>query len=185
MISTTKRGSIVLLILVILVAVVLTSALVLFLMKSGPTESSASPLAVEFIPERPTTLTINQFEFCSDVNSRFVCTEKRTSFRLGEEVHFRLVVESSVKDQVVSLVENYQLTDPPGTVLLPLDEKNDFHLNLNSQREKEQVAFRDYFIVSPESIPGNYTLTLFIENPVLNKKVTLTKTITIQEDVIS
>ena len=181
MIPTTKRGSIVLLILIILVAVVLTSALVLFLLKDNPSESSdSSPLAAEFIPERPTTLTINQFDFCSEVTSRFTCTEKRTSFRFGDEVHFHLIVESSVKNQVISLIENYQLTDPHGTILLPLDEKNDFHLNLNSQREKEQVAFRDYFVVSPESIPGNYTLTIFIENPLLNKKTSLIKTITIQ-----
>ena len=179
------RASVMLELLIFLITVVLTSVMVLFLVQSGviavqadgPDERTEVPLLdTEFIPiGREGTLTIKEFQFCDLVNAQYQCRQEKTNFLLGEEVHFRFVVESTPANGEIMLVENYRLLDPAGKVILDVDEKNNFYFNQLSSRKAEQVTFKDYFIAGFELAEGEYTLELWLENPLLGKKVKVVK----------
>ena len=172
---------------VLLIMIVLTSATVLFLVKSGVVSVRADGevdgrevqiLDVEFIPiGREGTLAIKQFQFCDSVDELYNCVGEKDTFKIGDEIHFRFVVESSTSNGEVRLVENYRLKSPSGEVLLEVDEESNYHLNLESAKKQELITFKDYFIVNPGSEEGKYTLELVMENVLLNKKSTLIKTV--------
>ncbi len=169
--------------LVLLIMIVLTSATVLFLVKTGIVAVRAdgeevSVLDTEFIPiGREGYLAIKEFQFCEKVDELYNCVGEEDMFNIGEEVHFRFVVESSVSNGEVMLVENYRLKGPSGEVLLEVSEDSNYHLGLESNKKKELIYFKDYFIVNEGSDHGEYTIDLIIENLLLNKKTTLTKNI--------
>jgi hypothetical protein len=73
------------------------------------------------------------------------------------------------------LVENYRIKGPTGELLLEVDESNNFNFDLTSNKETEDVTFKDFFIVNQGLPEGQYTMELFIENPLLTKKTTLVK----------
>jgi hypothetical protein len=85
------------------------------------------------------------------------------------------VVESTPANGEIMLVENYRLLDPVGKVILDVDEKNNFYFNQPSSRKAEQVTFKDYFIAGFELAEGEYTLELWLENPLIGKKVKVIK----------
>lgn len=167
--------------LVLLIMIVLTSATVLFLVKTEIVSVRAeggevSVLNTEFIPVgREGYLAIKEFQFCDAVDEVYNCLEEKSTFQIGEEVHFRFIVESSTWNGEAMLVENYRLKSPSGDVLLDVDEESNYHFNLQSTKRKEDIYFKDYFIVNPGSEIGEYTLELVIENPLLNKKTMLTE----------
>ncbi len=168
-------------IVIFLIVVVLTSALVLFLVQSGIVTVKAesedvSVLNAEFIPVgREGYLAIKEFQFCGAIDDLYNCLEEKSTFQVGEEVHFRFIVESSIWNGEAMIVENYRLKSPSGEVLLDVDEESNYHFNLQSAKKKEDIYFKDYFIINPGSEAGEYTLELVVENPLLNKKATLTK----------
>lgn len=170
---------------VLLIMIVLTSATVLFLVKSGVVSVRAdadevSVLNTEFIPVgREGYLTITEFQFCGSVDELYNCVNEKDTFKIGDEVHFRFAVESSTSNGEVMLVENYRLKDPSGKLLLDVDEKNNYHLNLESAKKQELITFKDYFVVNLGSEEGEYTLELVMENVLLNKKTTLTEKVMI------
>jgi len=171
---------------VLLIMIVLTSATVLFLVKTGVVSVRADDgasgeevpvLDAEFIPiGREGYLTIKEFQFCVGVDELYNCIGEKDTFAIGEEVHFRFVVESSTSNGEVLLVENYRLKSPGGEVLLDVDEESNYNFNLRSDRKTEDTYFKDYIITEQgKDQPGTYTLELLIENQLLNKRVTLSK----------
>lgn len=186
------HASVMLELLIFVLTVILTSALVLFLVQtgvvgvqangegagdeSGGEAAEVSVLDTEFLPiGREGTLTIKDFQFCDFVNELYQCLGEKENFVLGEEVHFRFVVESNSVNGEVMLVENYRLLDPNGRVILDVDEKKNFYFDQPSSRKTEQVTFKDYFIAGYELVEGQYTLELWLENPLLGKKVKVSK----------
>ena len=165
-------------ILIFLIVVVLTSAVVLFLVQSGIVTVKADGeevpiLNAEFIPVgREGYVAIKEFQFCDTVDELYNCLGEKNTFQIGEEVHFRFIVESSTWNGEVMLVENYKLKSPTGETLLDVDEENNYHFNLQSGKKKELIYFKDYFVVNLGSAEGEYTVELVIDNPLLNKKVT-------------
>ena len=175
-----KEGKIATQILIMLVVVVLTSAAVFSLVQYGVIKvkevEGAQVLNTEFIPYmREGYLAIKEFKFCEDVDENYGCVGEKEDFELGGRIYFRFVIESSIVDGEVMLVENYQLKGPTGEMLLEVDEKNNYYFEVESKKKTELVFFKDYFIVGAGLEEGEYTLELLMENPLLNKKTTLVK----------
>ncbi len=176
-----KKGKVAMEILMMMITIVVTSAIIFLLIQSGlisvrAENSDVSVLNAEFIPMgREGYLTIQDFNFCDFVDPGYNCIGESDSFPLGSQVHFLFVIESSTYNGDVMLVENYRIKGPNGELLLEVDEKNNFHYEISSDETKEQVTFKDFFVVGEELPEGEYTLELFIENPLLNKKTTLIK----------
>jgi len=182
-----ERGGIAIEVLVMLIVVVVTSAIVLVLVQTGTIAVKAesqdvSLLNTEFIPHgRAGSLVIKEFQFCSFIDEQYNCEFATNDFILGDEVHFLFTVESSVHDGNVMLVENYRVRGPHGNLLLDVDEKNNFHFDLISNDKKELITIADYFTVGGDLEAGEYTLELVLENPLLDKRATLSKTFTMEE----
>ncbi|MBI2662651.1 hypothetical protein HYX11_04295 [Candidatus Woesearchaeota archaeon] len=177
-----KKASTIIEFLLILVAVVLTSAVILFLVQKGvvtvKADTSPQPiLNTEFIPfAREGTLSIKEFQFCQYVDEQYQCLEPKQTFVRGEEVHFRFVVESTTSNGVVKIVENYRITSPSGQIILDANTENNFDYDTESNKNKESLVFKDYFTLGFGLQPGTYSLDLILENPYLIKQVTYTKT---------
>ena len=170
--------------LILLIVVALTSGIVLFLVQSGILEVSAetdvSILDTEFIPlQREGYLSLREFNFCNSASIQSQCTPQG-SFTFGEEIHFQFVVESSTYNGEIIVVENYMILGPQGELLLDVDEENNFHFDVKSNKEKEVVTFKDYFVLRPDLPEGTYTLELVLENPLINKKVRSVQQFTMQ-----
>ena len=164
--------------LILLTAVVLTSGGILFMIKTGVlnvrAEGSASSevLNTEFIPyAREGYLAVKEVKFCTFVDKSFHCFDERTQFRRGEKVYVVFLAESSTLNGEALLARNYRLRNPQGRTLLELDEKNSYRFDVKSEKKQEFVAFADYFATAENYFPGEYTLEIVIENPLLNKKV--------------
>lgn len=182
-----RHGTILTEFLVLLIMIVLTSATVLFLVKTGVLMVRAegeeiSVLDAEFLPiGREGYLAIKEFQFCEGVDELYQCVGEKDTFQIGEEVHFRFVVESSVTNGEVMLVENYRVKGPNGEIILEVEEENNYHVTLQSGGRQEEVHFKDFLITEPgEDSAGQYTLELVMENPLLNKKTTLVKQFMVQ-----
>lgn len=167
--------------LIMMIMVVLTSFIILLLVRYDVLQvkernEEVQVLNMEFIPyEREGTLVIKEFNFCAQVDEQFNCLEPKETFASGEEVHFFFAVQSSTSQGQIMVVENYRLKDPEGKVVLALDAENNFNFALKSTEKEELVKLKDFFIINEGSELGEYTLDLVLENPLLNKKVTLTK----------
>jgi len=182
-----KKGKIVTGILMILVIVVITSAVILLLVKSGVIEveekEEVSVLDMGFIPYvREGFLAVKDFKFCGYVDEGYGCLGEGEEFYLGEEVHFKFIVESSTYGGDIMLVENYRVKGPTGEVLLEVDEKNNFYFDVKSKERKELITFKDYFAVGMDLAEGEYSLELLIENPLLNKKTKLIEKFSLVEE---
>ncbi|GEM_PF-961751 len=184
-----KSGKVVTEILVMMMVIVLTSAIILFLVQSGlitvKAEGEQAPiLNTEFIPlGREGYLAVKEFKFCIYVDDNYNCLLEKDSFFQEDEVHFFFVVESTTANGEIMLIENYRLKDPSGKVLVDIDAKNNYHFEMSSKDKQETVSFKDYFTLADNSEPGEYTLELVLENPLLNKKATLSKTFLVEETV--
>lgn len=186
-----QHGTILTEFLVLLIMIALTSATVLFLVKTGVVSVRADGadseevqiLDAEFIPiGREGYLAIKEFRFCDAVDELYNCIGEKDAFQIGEEVHFRFVVESSVSNGEVMLVENYRLKGLGGKVILDVDTNNNYNYNLQSQQKKQNIYFKDYIITEDGDPTGLYTVEFLIENPLLNKRVTLTKQFTLVQN---
>lgn len=172
--------------LLILVAVVLTSAVILFLVQKGlinvkATANNQPILNTEFIPfAREGALAIKEFNFCSFVNEQYQCIEQKQTFARGEEVHFRFVIETTPSNGAVKIAENYRISNPSGEIILDANTENNFNYDTTSNQNKESIVFKDYFTLGFGLQPGIYSLDLILENPYLTKKVTYTKTFTVE-----
>tara|TARA_Y100000310_G_C20693853_1_gene824113 strand:- start:92 stop:637 length:546 start_codon:yes stop_codon:yes gene_type:complete len=179
-----KKGKIVVTVLVVLGVILLTSAGMLMLIKTGMLSvktSSESVLNTEYIPyQRTGSLAIKDFKFCLWVDETFDCVGEKKIFVLGDEVHFRFVVESSVYQRQIRFIENYQVKGPSGKILLSFDPKNNYYFKMSSAKKMEKVSFRDFFTVGHDMPIGNYTLELLITNSLLNKKTQVVKTFEMQ-----
>lgn len=168
-------------IIVMMILVVLTSAVILFLIQSGIITVKADAedvqlLNANFIPyTREGSLLVKEFQFCSFVDESYLCLSPQDSFPSGEAVHFRFVVESSTYQGEIMLVENYRLKGPDGKVLLDVEEEANFYYEMKSKENMESIKFKDYFFMADYLAKGEYTLELIIENPYLNKKVNMVK----------
>lgn len=176
-----RHGTILTEFLVLLIMIVLTSATVLFLVKSGVLMVRAdgeevSVLDTEFIPVgREGYLAIKEFQFCSDVGELYNCIDEKDTFKIGEEVYFRFVVESSTSNGEVRLVENYRIKGIDGAVLFDVHDENNYPFNIQSNKKTEHIYFKDHLITEAGDNAGEYTLELLIENRLLNKKSTVIK----------
>ena len=181
---TNKKGGIAKEALIMLVTVVFTSAIVFGLVKAGVVEvsenSQESMLNTEFIPyERSGEVLIKNFRFCDSIASITGCTDTKEIFSIGEEVHFFFNVLTSTFQGDVILVENYRILGPVGQVLLEVDQKNDYYFTIKSPEEKQTVYFTDYFVLEEGDPIGEYTVQLLITNQLLNKEVTLSRSINV------
>ena len=169
--------------LMLIITVAFTSALILSLVQLGlitvRADGNAEEVPIlnaEFLPVgREGTLAVKEFQFCRFVDEQYNCLDPKENFVLGEEVHFRFVVETSTFNGEVMLVENYRLLDPQGKVILDVDEKNNFHFDITSKEKKELITFKDYFIAGYELVEGPYTLELHLENPLMGKNIKVNK----------
>ncbi|MDO8655930.1 MAG: hypothetical protein Q7K45_01715, partial [Nanoarchaeota archaeon] len=113
--------------------------------------------------------------FCDSVDELYTCVGEKDVFRIGEEVHFRFVVESSTSNGEVRLVENYRIKGTDGTILLDVNDENNYLFNIQSNKKNENIYFKDHIITEIGDNVGEYTIELLIENVLLNKKSTLIK----------
>ncbi|MEK6969805.1 MAG: hypothetical protein AABW48_05235 [Nanoarchaeota archaeon] len=179
-----KKGGLAMGILIILIFIVATSALILFLVKSGvisvKEDTSSEPvLNAEFLPlGRSGYLAIKDFKFCNSVNENYACLIPKSGFIPGEEVHFLFVIESSTYNGEIMLLENYRIKDPAGQIILDVDQKDSFQFGVKSGEKQELVALKDYFLTSIDAPVGEYTLELIVKNPLLDKQITLVKSFT-------
>ena len=180
-----QRASVVIEIILFMVLVVVTSAVVLLLVRSGVIMVKAenediSVLNAEFLPyERSGTVVMKEFEFCTAIDEQFHCITPTTHFTPGSEVHFLYRVDSSSWNGDIALVKNYRITGPDKVVLLDVDERNNYVYQEKSTEKVQTLTFKDYFMVSPLAPAGEYTLELVLSNPLLDKKVTVTKNLEI------
>ena len=176
-----KQGRIAIEIMVMLIAVVVTSGVILFLVQSGMIEVKGAAvqqpiLNAEFIPvERGGFLTINEFQFCGDVDDNFKCVNPKTIFETGDEVHFRFIVETNPFNGEIMLVENYRLSGPNEEILLDVNAEDNFHFNQKSDKPMERIPFADYFTLGDDEISGEYTLDLVMMNNLINKRAVIRK----------
>lgn len=173
-----KRGKFAIEILIILIVVVITSAAIFSLVQSGLIEvkekEEVSIIDMEFIPYvREGSLIIKDFKFCKEVGENYDCVEESRRFGKPGPVFFRFIIESTTVNGDVMLVENYRLRDAQGNVLLEVGGKDDFHLVAESDKEMQEIYFKDHLLVEEGDKEGKYILELVVENPLLNKKVTL------------
>jgi len=174
-----KKAGIIVQVLIILIFVVLTSALIIFLVKTGVISVKGETeevriLNADFLPYGISgTLVVKEFNFCSYVDELYICTGEGNEFYLGDEVHFRFIVESSTYNGEIMLIENYRVIGPDGQVLLEVDDQNNYNFDIQSKNKVEQIVFKDYFTVSEDALEGEYTLELFLENPLMDKNVKL------------
>ncbi len=176
-----KRGRIEIEVFMVLITVVLTSAVILLLVKSGTIkvkdEVIAQPiLNAEFLPTgKEGFLVVKEVRFCSYVDENLNCVSEQERFGKTENVYVWFTIESTVLNGQVIAARNYRIRNPAGMVVLQADNKNSYDFQLDSAKKTEPVVFADYFVMGEEAASGEYTLEIMVENPLLGKQVTLTK----------
>jgi len=175
-----KKGKLELEILIILIIILLISGTLFGLIRAGIItvkggESQVEVLNSEFIPfVREGSVSVENFQFCGWVEQDYSCVDPRSSFAFGEPVRFAFVVQSSPYNGYVKLVENYRVVAPSGNVVLEAEDKSNFNFDLQSSKNIESISFKDYFTINSGET-GTYTINLIMYNPLLDKKVTLSK----------
>ncbi len=180
--AASKKGSVIIEIFVMLILVVMTSAIILSLLKFNIIDIKSGEqepiLNTEFIPlEREGSLAVNSFSFCRYVDAAYHCLQEMERFPLGADVHFLFSLETSPVNEQIIIAENYQLKNPQGSVILDVDARDDFFVEGNSEKKPETVTFKDYFTTDLSLEEGIYTLELHLDNPLINKNMKVTKTV--------
>lgn len=176
-----KKGRIEIELFIVLITIVVTSAAILLLVKSGTIEVREDVVAepilnAEFLPAgREGFLAVKDFAFCSYVDADLNCLSRQEEFSKTENVYVWFVVESTAYNNQIIAARNYRIRDPTGIVIFEADNKNTYNFELNSDKKTEQVIFTDYFVMGQDAVTGEYTLDVIVENALLGKKVTLTK----------
>ncbi len=170
-------------ILVFITLAVLSSAGVLALLHYDivqvrpPSPNDQPILNAEFIPfERDGNLVVQKFEFCESVTNSYECINPKNSFQKGKPTSFKITMQSDTIDRQVKLEENYRILGPQGQVFLEVGDRESFHYEKTSSKTTEIVALADSFTVSTDLPSGTYTLEVFVTNPLINKKTSLTRT---------
>ncbi len=181
-ISKNKQARIEFEVLLFMIALVVVSALVLWAVQSGIVTVRADGagekpiLNAEFIPYgREGYLAVKEFQFCSAVDKKYNCLEEKEEFKVGKEVHFRFVVESTTVYGKVALTENYRVKGPDDNVLLEVDDNSNFNFESEGGDKVQKVYFKDFIITEKGDARGKYTLELMMNNPLLEKKAVLVK----------
>jgi len=183
-----KKGKIEIEVFIVLITIVVTSAVILLLVKSGTIEVRddvvAEPvLNAQFLPAgREGFLAVKDFAFCSYVDADLNCLARQEEFGKTENVYVWFVVESTVTDGQVMLLRNYKMSNPLGEVVLQAEQKNGYNFELSSSRNKENVVFGEFFVLGEDAIIGEYTLDIILEDLLLEKKITLTKKFMVVEE---
>ena len=183
-----KQGRLEIELLVVLITIVVTSAVILLLIKSGTIEVKEEVevepvLNAEFLPAgREGFLVVKDFAFCNYIDADLSCLERKEQFTKGENIYVWFVVESTVTDGQAMLLRNYKMSNPLAEVILQAEQKNAYNFELSSGRKTENVVFGEFFVLGDEAITGEYTLDVIIENPLLDKKITLTKKFIVEEE---
>lgn len=172
-------------VLVILILVVFTSAVILALVKFGVLdlkEQQTEPiLNADFIPiTRSGDFSVTDFSFCDSVDESFNCQNPTENFFFGQEVHFWMLLKSTPVNGEIKITENYQILNPQGEVIFDVGDRDNYNLDLNSDNE-QNIPLTDYFVVNEGLEPGEYTLKLLLENPLLDKKLNLIKKFNVEE----
>ena len=176
-----NRGKIEVELFIVLITIVVTSAVILLLVKAGAIEVKEEVVAepvlnTEFLPVgREGFLAVKDFAFCSFIDAELNCLGRPEEFDKTENVYVWFVVESTVYNSQVLMARNYRIRDPTGIVIFEAENKNTYHFELDSDKNAEQVVFTDYFVIGQDAVTGEYTLDVMVENPLLGKKITLTK----------
>ena len=182
-----NRGRIEIELFIVLITIVVTSAVILLLVKSGTIEVkddviTEPVLNAEFLPAGlEGFLAVKDFAFCGYVDEDLNCLNRQEEFGKTENVYVWFVVESSVTDGQVMLLRNHKITNPEGQVVLQAEQKEAYNLELQSEKNTENIIIADFFVMGADALPGEYTLDVILENQLLNKKVTLTKKFMIVE----
>ncbi len=186
--SKNKKAKVEFEVLLFMIALVIVSALVLWAVQSGIVTVRADGagekpiLNAEFIPYgREGFLAVKEFQFCSAVDEKYNClgengeSGEKEEFKVGEEVHFRFVVESTTVYGKVTLTENYRVKGPDDSVLLEVDDNSNFNFESEGGDKVQRVYFKDFIITEKGDARGKYTLELMMNNPLLEKKAVLVK----------
>ena len=182
-----KSGRIEIEVFIVLITIVVTSAVILLLVKYGALEVREDVVAepvlnTEFLPSgREGFLAVKDFAFCSYVDADLNCLSRQEEFGKTENVYVWFVVESTTYNNQILAARNYRIRDPIGTVIFEVDNKNTYNFELASDKNAEQVIFTDYFVMGEDAVTGEYTLDVIVENLLLGKKVTLSKKFMIVE----
>ena len=177
-----KQAKLAMEVLALMILVVVTSGIIFMLISMGVVEvksglDEVNILNTEFLPfERGGNLVVKEFRFCGLVDENLQCFNEQQDFQPGDDVYVHFLVESSNLDGYVMLMRNYRLTDPDGIIILDIETKNDYNFEMKSGTSKELIAFADYFTTDLNYKLGEYKLDLVLGNPLLDKKVTLSKT---------
>src|SRR3989344_1402087 len=183
-----KKGRIEVELFIVLITIVVTSAVMLLLVKSGTIEVkddviTEPVLNAEFLPAgREGFLAVKDFAFCGYVDEDLNCIGRQEEFGKTENVYVWFVVESTVTDGQVMLLRNYKMSNPLGEVVLQAEQKNGYNFELSSSRNKENVVFGEFFVLGEDAIIGEYTLDIILEDLLLEKKITLTKKFMVVEE---
>ncbi len=172
--------------LVLFVVVILTSGVLLLLVHTGvitvKAQEDVPVLNTEFIPlSREGALVVKDFSFCRSVEGTN-CLNPAGYFVPGEEIHFTYTVETSATEGQVMLVQNYRVKDPSGVPFIEARQEDNYYMEKNDAGDTEEISLADYFIIHPGSEEGEYTVELVLENPLLNKKVTVSRTFSLLGD---
>ena len=183
-----KQGNWAIKVLLVLVLIVVVSGVTLSLVKAGvltPSGDQEEVLNAEFLPlGREGALDLRAFDLCSYINNDLDCLEKVDTFIAGDDIYVRFLVESSVENGQVSLIRNYRLIDPLGKVVYDIDERENYHVDMTSSKDKDFVGVADYIITEIDFVSGEYILEVVITNLYSEKEVRARKMFTLIESQI-
>ncbi len=182
---TSTKGTIAVQVVIILLVAALTSGIMLLLVHLGVLSSDSGNevdvLNAQFVPlERSGDVQVRQVDFCKYVDTQFACYQKSDTFAVGEDVYLRFLVESSTFQGQIMLMRNYRIVDPAGDIIMDLEQQNSYIFEQQSGKDSESVAFADYFSLGDSPAVGEYQVEILIENPLLDKRVTLVKRFMVQ-----
>src|SRR3989344_2235337 len=126
-----KKGGIVTQILVMLILVIITTAVILYLVQTGiispkPAGEEVDILNANFIPiGNDGVLVIKQLDLCRAVDDQLNCYVKTETFSIRDPLYIRALVTSTAVNSKLSLVRAYKITDFSGNVVLKLDQENE------------------------------------------------------------
>ncbi len=183
--ETQERSAVPFDILLFLAIVVITSAVLLSLLSFGfitlKDQPPAQILNTEFIPfERDGTMVISTFEFCSSVDLAYACINPKDTFKFGEPIHFRILIQSDPVNNIIRLEENYRIKGPQNQIFLEIGDREAFQFEKTTGNDAQNVIIADSFTIDSDLPQGEYTLDLFIENPLLQKTTTLSRPFTVR-----
>ena len=131
-----KKAKLAVEILVMMIVAVLTTATLLYLIQAGVVEVKNNPNQQEvldidlFSVANQGYLDIREFEFCGGVNQNYQCAFPGNEFYLGDEVHFKFLVNINTFQDQIKLIENYRIKDNKGDVILDVDLSNNVRFKM-------------------------------------------------------